>query len=104
MQNINAQNLYQQLKNEENILLIDVREPHEHQQYNIGGKLIPMSTVMQNTGEIPNDRPVIFYCQKGIRSAIVIQRLQEKFGYNNLLNLTGGIEAWQKQYPGPFVL
>jgi len=38
----------------------------------------------------------VLYCQKGIRSMIVIQRLSEKFGYQNLINLQGGMDAWLK--------
>jgi adenylyltransferase/sulfurtransferase len=55
-----------------------------------------MQTVFERINDIPKDKNVIFYCQKGIRSMIVIQRLSEKFGYQNLVNLQGGMDAWQK--------
>ncbi len=77
-------------------VLLDVRESHERENYNIGGIFIPMGEVMVSTAQIPKEIPVIIYCRKGIRSAIVIQRLQDKFGYENLWNLQGGIEAWKK--------
>ena len=48
-----------------------------------------MGTILQNIQNIPTDKPVIFYCEKGIRSAIVIQKLEERLGYTNLINLTG---------------
>ncbi|MBN8834615.1 MAG: hypothetical protein ABS68_00025 [Niastella sp. SCN 39-18] len=99
MQSINAQELHQRLKSGENILLIDVREPHERQWVHIGGILIPTKIILQYPNLVPKDRPVVFYCQKGIRSAITIQRLQEKYEYTNLLNLTGGIDAWQASFP-----
>jgi rhodanese-related sulfurtransferase len=38
----------------------------------------------------------VLYCAKGIRSAMVIQRLEEKYGYTNLVNLSGGMYAWRK--------
>ena len=76
--------------------LLDVREPFEHAHYNIGGTLIPMQEVLQRIAELPADTPLVVYCQKGIRSAIVIQRLQEKFGWQNLHNLQGGMAAWQR--------
>jgi len=41
---------------------------------------------------------VVLYCQKGIRSVIVIQRLQQRNQYKNLINLTGGMEAWKKTF------
>ncbi len=79
----------------ETFFLIDVREEYEHADFNIGGSLIPMNTIFENIGIIPKDIPVVIYCAKGIRSAIVIQRLQEKYGFENLLNLEGGMYKWR---------
>ncbi len=81
----------------EDFLLIDVREDFEHDHFNIGGSLMPMGTVLQNLQQIPTDIPVVFYCEKGIRSVIVIQRLEEGYGYTNLINLIGGIKAWRNE-------
>lgn len=74
--------------------LIDVRENWEREAYNIGGEHIPMGELMERKEEIQREEPVILYCEKGIRSTIVIQRL-EGFGYDNLYNLTGGMSAWK---------
>ena len=81
----------------DNFLLIDVREDFEHEHFNIGGILMPMGTVTQNIVNIPTDKPVIFYCEKGIRSVIIIQRLEGTYGFTNLVNLTGGMQAWKKE-------
>lgn len=97
MQSIDPITLQQKIRHGEDLLLIDVREPWEHDLYNIGGLLMPMNTVFANVAKIPNDKLVVFYCQKGIRSGLVIQRLQQKFLYNNLLNLTGGMDSWKRQ-------
>ena len=78
-------------------VLIDVREDFEHDHFNIGGTLIPMGTINENVQKIPKDKPIIFYCEKGIRSVIVIQKLEEKFGYTNLVNLTGEMKAWKNE-------
>lgn len=96
MQTIDAIGLREKISNKESFLLIDVREPWEHEQFNIGGLLIPMNTIFQHLDAIPADKPVVFYCQKGIRSGLVIQRLQQKFAFKNLMNLSGGMEAWHK--------
>jgi rhodanese-related sulfurtransferase len=82
---------------EDNVLLLDVREPYEHAEFNIGGDLIPLDEIMSHSEQIPRDKPVIVYCKKGIRSQIAIQRLQDKFGFSNLVNLKGGLEAWKKE-------
>lgn len=95
MQSIDPNSLQKKVSSGGDIFLIDVREPWEHEVFNIGGLLMPMNTVFENLHLIPKDKPVVLYCQKGIRSLIVIQRLEEKFNYTNLVNLSGGISAWQ---------
>ena len=97
MNTITAQELKKTIASEEDFLLIDVREDFEHEHFNIGGNLMPMGTVLQNLQQIPTDKPVIFYCEKGIRSVIVIQKLEEGYGYTNLINLTGGMKAWRNE-------
>lgn len=78
-------------------LLVDVREGFEREAFNIGGSHIPMSEVMRRVDElsVDDDLPVVVYCEKGIRSCIVIQRL-EQLGFRNLHNLSGGMSAWKK--------
>ena len=97
MKNITCLELKNIIAEKNDILLIDVREDFEHEHFNIGGSLIPMGTVLQQTHQIPATKPVIFYCEKGIRSVIVIQKLEERFGYTNLVNLTGGMKAWKSE-------
>ena len=97
MQSITPKQLQQKITNKEEFFLIDVREPFEHEDFNIGGVLIPLNEVIQNINQIPIDRPVILYCKKGIRSHIAIERLQQKFAFTNLINLEGGIEAWKRE-------
>ena len=96
MTSVSVQQLQQRINNGEDIQLIDVREQWEHELFNIGGILIPLGSLLENTGQIARNKPVILYCQKGIRSQIAIQRLQQKFNFNNLINLTGGMDACQK--------
>ena len=97
MKQITPAELRELLQSQQTLQLVDVREPHEHDAYNIGGTLIPLGEIFDHTEEILTDIPVIFYCKMGIRSQIAIQRLQQKFGgYTNLVNLQGGVEAWKK--------
>jgi len=98
MRSITAIELKQKMNDREDIQLIDVREPDEHDEFNISGDLIPLSTIVQEMEKIARDKPVIIYCRKGIRSQIAIQRLLEKFPFTNLINLIGGTEAWKKQF------
>jgi rhodanese-related sulfurtransferase len=82
------------------IQLVDVREQAEHDAFNIGGELIPLSELFEHASKIVTDRPVIVYCKIGIRSQIAIQRLQDKYNFSHLINLQGGMEAWKKTIEG----
>jgi rhodanese-related sulfurtransferase len=94
MQHITVQQLKEKLNQNEDVFLLDVREEYEHEEFNVGGLLIPMDEVMSKVADIPTDKPVVVYCHRGIRSQIVIQRLEDKLGFTNLINLRGGIEKW----------
>lgn len=98
MNSITAIALKEKLDNAEDLQLIDVRESYEHEEFNISGELIPLNEIVQHIDKIATNKPVIFYCRKGIRSQLAIQRLQEKFPFTNLINLIGGTEAWKKQF------
>ena len=90
--------LKEKINKAEDFQLIDVREPYEHEEFNIGGELILLNEIAQQPEKIATNKPVIIYCRKGIRSQIAIQRLQEKYPFTNLINLIGGTQAWRKQF------
>lgn len=79
------------------IFLLDVREPDERQTAVIEPSThIPMDDVENRLAEIPRDRPVVVYCHHGSRS-FMIASLLESEGYENVGNLTGGIDAWSER-------
>ena len=88
-----------QLINREDALVIDVREPGEFGAGHIlGAKNVPMSRVDSGGAEVAGkrkDRPVILYCDSGNRSAKAAAALRGQ-GYTRVLNLSGGIGAWQQ--------
>ena len=94
MNHISPKQITDWQKEGKDFALLDVREEYEHEAYNIGGILMPMSDLMSGSTNIPQDIPVIVYCEKGIRSVIAIQRL-EAAGFANLYNLQGGMKAWK---------
>jgi len=77
--------------------LIDVREPHEYAAANIGAELIPLATVAENADRFSRETKVVVHCRSGVRSAKAIRELEEKFGFENLYNLQGGILAYLEQ-------
>jgi adenylyltransferase/sulfurtransferase len=91
---ITAKELYDWQVTGERFKLIDVREPHEYDLVNIGGELIPLAEVAEHAADIPKDQKVVLHCKMGGRSAKAIRELQDKFGFDNLYNLKGGIISY----------
>ena len=93
--NITVQKLKEKMDAGEEFVLIDVREIYEHQEFNIGGTLIPMGTLPNAMDDLAQhkDEEVIVYCRSGNRSGMVQQFLLQQ-GFKNVLNLTGGMLAW----------
>ncbi len=81
----------------EDVQLIDVREPHEVEIAEIGGELIPLKQVTDNADKISRDKKVVVHCRSGKRSADAIKKLRDKYGFDNLYNLKGGILAWSEE-------
>jgi molybdopterin/thiamine biosynthesis adenylyltransferase/rhodanese-related sulfurtransferase len=79
----------------EDFQLIDVREPYEYEMANMGGELIPLGEVLQHADRIDRNKKVVIHCRVGGRSAEAIEQLERQFGFTNLYNLKGGIEAWE---------
>lgn len=71
--------------------LIDVRETEEHEQYNIGGLLIPLSELHRHIQKLSPTLPIVVYCKRGVRSQIAIQRWQQQLPESHFFNLKGGI-------------
>lgn len=98
MKTLSAEELRGWMNTEKEYLLVDVRELDERAAYNIGGIHIPMNEIMSRKDELSGDKPVVLYCEKGIRSAIIIQRLEAQ-GFHMLYNLEGGMNKWKNNNP-----
>ena len=85
------------IKQQQSFQLIDVREPYEYEISNLGGELMPKSAIGDYINKISRDLPVVVYCRSGKRSAEVIEDLSENHGFENLINLTGGLLAYSDQ-------
>lgn len=81
---------------DDNFLLIDVREPYENQEFNIGGQLVPIASLMEAIPSLygQKDEEVIVYCRSGNRSGMAKQLLTAS-GFSNVKNLLGGMLAWR---------
>ena len=78
----------------EDLMILDVRTPDEHQSGRIpGSTLIPLGAVRNRAGEIPRDKRVVAYCKTSLRAWEAICMLNG-LGYDNVEILDGGFTAW----------
>ena len=100
MTNITPEEVKKRMDAGEKLNLVDVREPHENADFNIGGKLIPLGEIQtMQTEEIDGlkNEELILYCRSGNRSGIAAMTL-DSMGFTNTKNLSGGMLAWQEKF------
>lgn len=100
MRTITVNTLKERLDAGETIRLVDCREPHEYQEFNLGGLLLPLGKIQGMEIEPIEDwkeEEVILHCRSGQRSLMAALFL-EAVGFKNVVNLAGGVLAWQEAY------
>jgi rhodanese-related sulfurtransferase/rubrerythrin len=77
--------------------LLDVRQPGEYDAEHLpGAKLIPLPELGARLSELDTGKPTVVYCAIGGRSRVAAQVLAAK-GFKEVMNLSGGIKAWNSQ-------
>ena len=80
------------------VVILDVREYHEHDICNIEESLlIPLGELPDRLDELNENDEIIVHCHHGGRSMRAVHFLQEQ-GFKNVKNLQGGIDAWAEKY------
>lgn len=100
MQTISATELKSRIDAGGRINLIDVREPFENAEFNIGGQLVPLGKIQtMQVDDIENlkEEEVILYCRSGNRSGQACLIL-DTLGFKDTKNLSGGMLAWQEKF------
>lgn len=100
MQNITPEEVKERLAKGEKLNLVDVREPSENADFNIGGTLIPLRQIQSmQTEELEKlkEEEVILYCRSGNRSGQAAMVL-DMLGFKNTKNLSGGMLAWEEKF------
>ena len=93
MRSITSTELHEYLQ-DNNPVLLDVREPAEHAICQIEGSLlIPMGEITSRIQELDEDDEIVCICHHGMRSMQVAMYLESQ-GFGNMVNLTGGIDDW----------
>lgn len=77
-----------------NFMVVDVREPYEHDYFNIGGLHIPMQQIPERLNELPLNKDLVFVCKAGVRSYNVANYVAKVYPKARIYNLTGGLMAW----------
>ncbi len=86
--------LFIKLQDKEDILLLDVREPYEYNICRFEKSLhVPVGQLVARLRELPVEQEMVVLCHHGIRSAMVVNYLQN-IGFNKVYNLDGGIHLW----------
>lgn len=98
MKEITPDELRRRMAAGERFILLDVREPHEHEEFDIGGINIPLAELPFRKHEIPATEAdeIVVYCASGNRSTLAQKILASQFQITNTLNLIGGTRAWNE--------
>ena len=100
MKSITVAQLKEKMDAGEPMHLLDVREPNEYAEFNIGAQLFPLGRIQaMDIADLEgweNDE-VIIHCRSGKRSATACLFL-ESLGFKNTVNVEGGMLAWQDKF------
>ncbi len=101
MNDITVEELKERMDKGEKLYIIDVREPHEYEEYNIGATLIPLGTLPSKLEELQalKEEEVILHCRSGARSGNA-KLFMEDSGFSKVRNLLGGMLAWRERFGG----
>ena len=96
---ITVQELRQKLEAGESFIFIDVREPWEYEEFNLGAQLMPVGDIMNKMWELEDHKAdeIVVHCRSGARSGMA-QGLLMANGFTNVRNLKGGVMAWMDAY------
>jgi sulfur-carrier protein adenylyltransferase/sulfurtransferase len=78
------------------IVLLDVRDPHEYEISRLDAHRIPLGELPARVHELDSAREIVAYCKSGVRSARAIEFLRG-CGFKRVRNLAGGINAWAER-------
>ena len=96
---IDVHELKNRLDKGEKFIFIDVREPHEYEEFNLNAELIPLASIPTAIEKYQDqkDAEIVIHCRSGGRSGQA-QRYMQSLGFTNVRNLIGGVLAWKKEF------
>ena len=99
MDDITVQELKTKLDSGEKFVFIDVREPHEFAEFNLGAKLIPVGSILAALNDLEpyKNEEIVIHCRSGARSGAAKTTLSQ-LGFTKVRNLLRGVLDWQRVY------
>lgn len=99
MTDITTDELKQRMDAGEKLNIIDVREVHEFEEYNIGATLIPLGELPSRMNELEQlkNEEIIVHCRSGARSNNAKMFLLDN-GFSNVRNVLGGMLDWRSKF------
>jgi len=101
MELITAYELNKIYKSGKDLILVDVREPYEFEEYHIESLNIPLAELPVRVQELEpyRSRTLVLICRSGNRSAVAAKFLEHK-RFRNVACLQGGLRAWAVEVDG----
>lgn len=83
----------QAIRNEPSIVIVDVREPWEFEEFNEGGINIPLAEIREKRGVLSQYQTIVVICTNGVRSKVAAMDYCRIPEWNNkkILHVKGGI-------------
>ena len=100
MLDITVQELKKRLDaGDKSFVFIDVREPYEYQEFNLGAQLIPLGNIPTAIADLEEHKAdeIVVHCRSGARSGQAKMFMMQN-GFTNVRNLEGGVLAWQSAF------
>ncbi len=97
---ITVNELKKRLEKGDKFVFIDVREPYEYEEFNLGAELIPLGNIPEAINGPLGDHKadeIVVHCRSGARSGNAKQFMMQ-MGFQNVRNLEGGVLAWQREF------
>ncbi len=92
-----VQELKRLIDENEDIIIIDIRENYQFEDGAICEVNIPLAQFMSRINELPKGKPVVLYCNSGKRSRSLKYMIEKLHSFNNLTHLEGGFQKWQEE-------
>ena len=99
MTEITVEELKARIDNGEKLNIVDVREPWEYEEFNIGAMNYPLSGFSAFLPELEHlkEAELFVHCKMGGRSAQAVAYL-EQMGFKKVLNVKGGMDEWKLKF------